>query len=569
MNRREAESDLSSLPEEDPVRVGDEASDLEREKMPRRISSSQRDRIMSDPASISNHERESTSKDETLPNETSSHKSVRLRRSLSSDDQDTSNTVSYVSPRRIKALQNTFSEANLFAQTTEDMDDSDSSEDKKSIFSLGPSKPLPQRAASSSGSSNIIEEGWHFDSNMMRMTMRLKHRPTFAAVKESPKSVAKSPSSGDGMESDHAEYAFEELLETEKSFLSKMRLVNEHFVKRLHAYQEMGDPLLSEDQLMRSFLNIEQIIKVSEDLLKELKALRKEEDKFKGISKVFKTLSRDMEKTFSFFCAYYDSAVRLIRHLMDRSERLTLFIKRGLFCMNTRNLESLLLEPVQRVMRYNLHLKEMLKFPSNSRQYKSIKSSMDLMQKICEAIDTKVKIQSGNHMLYLLQERLMKGKVSLVVPGRYCIRMGSLSKFYRRKRFLRGEDRFRTYFFVLCNDILFYCSTSNNGKAGILKHVLPLAGMTVKDVDDTKQVKDSWQVTSTYKSFILAAPSTEQKIAWMTDLRKYVENWKDHCRTNMIVPMRGSTVETLIKKPPSQDRKIEETTTLEKCPWEV
>jgi hypothetical protein len=84
------------------------------------------------------------------------------------------------------------------------------------------------------------------------------------------------------------------------------------------------------------------------------------------------------------YCAAYSHAVELLEKLQQRS----LFgeIIRKLKYQN--GLASLLITPVQRLPRYNLLLRDLLKHtPINHPDFEQLKKSIDQIQQLCDRLD--------------------------------------------------------------------------------------------------------------------------------------------------------------------------------------
>ena len=100
--------------------------------------------------------------------------------------------------------------------------------------------------------------------------------------------------------------------------------------------------------------------------------------------------------------------------------------------------------------------------------------------------------------------------------------------------------------------MLLYASRPNANETASVKHVLPLLGMTVENVENGKCGVDfAWEVTSTgkyfdswsisqksVKSFIMYAPDEATKISWVEDIKKYITAIELFAKT---IPMQYKT----------------------------
>lgn len=83
----------------------------------------------------------------------------------------------------------------------------------------------------------------------------------------------------------------------------------------------------------------------------------------------------------------------------------------------------------------------------------------------------------------------------------------------------------KIYLFVLFNDCLIYGTRGGRLSSGVVKHVLPLIGMSIEDErdDEKKKVKNGFKINSNTKSFVVCAANGPTKQSWVKALKDQIQ----------------------------------------------
>ncbi|XP_036024400.1 pleckstrin homology domain-containing family G member 2 [Onychomys torridus] len=142
-----------------------------------------------------------------------------------------------------------------------------------------------------------------------------------------------------------------EIVETERAYVRDLRSIVEDYLGPLMDGRALG---LSTEQVGTLFANIEDIYEFSSELLEDLEGSHSAG----GIAECFVQRSEDFD-IYTLYCMNYPSSLALLREL-SLSPPATLWLQeRQAQLRHSLPLESFLLKPVQRILKYHLLLQEL------------------------------------------------------------------------------------------------------------------------------------------------------------------------------------------------------------------
>uniref|UniRef100_A0A673X4Y5 FYVE, RhoGEF and PH domain containing 1 n=1 Tax=Salmo trutta TaxID=8032 RepID=A0A673X4Y5_SALTR len=243
-----------------------------------------------------------------------------------------------------------------------------------------------------------------------------------------------------------------ELLHTEKAYVSRLYLLDQVFCSSLleEARSRSSFPL---DVVMGIFSNICSIYCFHQQFL--LPALEKrmaEWDLNPRIGDILQKLAPFL-KMYGEYVKNFDRAMELVNTWMERSSQfkaIVYHIQREERCGNL-TLQHHMLEPVQRIPRYELLLKDYLhRLPGDHDDFKDAQKSLELIATAAEHSNTAIRKMERMRKLLKVYE-LLGGEEDIVNPTNELIKEGHILKLSAKNG--TSQDRY----LILFNDRLLYC----------------------------------------------------------------------------------------------------------------
>ncbi|KAM5297311.1 LOW QUALITY PROTEIN: pleckstrin homology domain-containing family G member 2 [Glossophaga mutica] len=142
-----------------------------------------------------------------------------------------------------------------------------------------------------------------------------------------------------------------EIVETERAYVRDLRSIVEDYLAPLLDGGVLG---LSTEQVGKLFANIEDIYEFSSELLEELEC----SSSAGGIAECFVQRSEDFD-IYTLYCMNYPSSLALLRELSLSPPAALWLQERQAQLQHSLPLQSFLLKPVQRILKYHLLLQEL------------------------------------------------------------------------------------------------------------------------------------------------------------------------------------------------------------------
>jgi len=222
-------------------------------------------------------------------------------------------------------------------------------------------------------------------------------------------------------------------------------------------------------------------------------------------------------KMYITYCNSHQKAVNELRKLLKKKSLFKDFVESARKYPRTKGLdiESFLIMPIQRIPRYTLLLKELLKHtPTSHLDHKHLLSAFENMTQLTAKINDEIRIQESRDRVLQIQALFTGKQPDLVAPNRRFIMEGELTKVCRK------EDK--AFRFFLFNDLLIY-GHPNGYDQYVLHHQIPIDALfQVVDVDHMGD-RHPFQIRSSTKSFMVYTRDPVLKQKWIDAMSVCVE----------------------------------------------
>eukprot|EP01102_Stenamoeba_stenopodia_P004227 TRINITY_DN144_c0_g2_i2.p1 TRINITY_DN144_c0_g2~~TRINITY_DN144_c0_g2_i2.p1 ORF type:complete len:843 (+),score=245.61 TRINITY_DN144_c0_g2_i2:618-3146(+) len=327
----------------------------------------------------------------------------------------------------------------------------------------------------------------------------------------------------------------EELINTEEDYINDLILISKVFYMPIREKK-----LLKEKEIEIIFSTMTMLLGVNSELLKVFK---QELDAGTGnIGHAFCWML-DFLKMYSGYCNNQDLALRTLEKCVKTNSRLDHFLKEQLKNPECRQLplNSYLIKPVQRITKYPLLLRELLKNTDPSHpDFKHLERAAEHLQVILSGINENARKVENTSKVHEIRERLDRGK-KIIDPTKHIYSMEGIfreaSYDVVRKTF-EVDVGYTVY--ILFNNLLIRAiektnkliTLTNGRKLAALKLVeaIPLEYLcglrNVADDTSNQNIKNAFEITykmkttfgSPQSNIIVLTPSPESKKAWITAL---------------------------------------------------
>ncbi|CAJ0938696.1 unnamed protein product [Ranitomeya imitator] len=310
-----------------------------------------------------------------------------------------------------------------------------------------------------------------------------------------------------------------ELLQTEKAYVSRLHLLDQVFCARLMEEAATKGSFPGE-VVMGIFSNICSIYCFHQQfLLPELEKRMQEWDSNPRIGDILQKLAPFL-KMYGEYVKNFDRAMELVNTWTERSSQFKSIIhevQKEEACGNL-TLQHHMLEPVQRIPRYELLLKDYLqKLAEDSRDRTDAEKSLDLIATAAEHSNAAIRKMERMHKLLKVYE-LLGGEEDIVNPTNELIKEGHILKLSAKNG--TTQDRY----LILFNDRLLYCVPKLRliGQKYSVRARIDVEGMELKH-SSSPNLTRTFLVSGKQRSLELQARTEEEKKKdWIqnTDLGK-------------------------------------------------
>ncbi|XP_072616694.1 FYVE, RhoGEF and PH domain-containing protein 3 isoform X2 [Vulpes vulpes] len=315
----------------------------------------------------------------------------------------------------------------------------------------------------------------------------------------------------------------QELLHTEETYVKRLHLLDQVFCAQL---VEAGIP---SEVTTGIFSNISSIYRFhGHFLLPELQTrITQEWDTNPRLGDILQKLAPFL-KMYGEYVKNFDRAVELVSTWTQRSplfKDIVQSIQKQDVCGNL-TLQHHMLEPVQRVPRYELLLKDYLKrLPRDAPDWKDAERSLELISTAANHSNAAIRKMEKMHKLLEVYERL-GGEEDIVNPANELIKEGPIQKLSAKS----GSAQDRHLF--LFNSMILYCVPKLRlmGQKFSVREKMDISGLQVQDIVKPNAVH-TFIIKGRKRSLELQTRTEEEKKEWIQVIEDTIERHKQNSQT--------------------------------------
>lgn len=318
-----------------------------------------------------------------------------------------------------------------------------------------------------------------------------------------------------------------ELLHTEKAYVARLHLLDQVFCAQLMEEARSRGTFPCE-VVMGVFSNICSIYCFHQQFL--LPALEKRMDEWEQSPRIGDILQKlaPFLKMYGEYVKNFDRAMELVNTWMERSSQFKAIIhdiQKEERCGNL-TLQHHMLEPVQRIPRYELLLKDYLhRLPEDAHDFKDAQKSLELIATAAEHSNAAIRKMERMRKLLKVYE-LLGGEEDIVNPTNELIKEGHILKLSAKNG--TSQDRY----LILFNDRLLYCVPKLRliGQKYGVRARIDVDGMELKETS-SMNVPRTFLVSGKQRSLELQARTEEEKKDWIQAIQATIQRHEQTLET--------------------------------------
>ncbi|XP_024136994.1 FYVE, RhoGEF and PH domain-containing protein 4a isoform X2 [Oryzias melastigma] len=309
-----------------------------------------------------------------------------------------------------------------------------------------------------------------------------------------------------------------ELLHTEKAYVARLHLLDQVFCAKL--MEEANKGTFPVDVVKNIFSNISSIHAFHSQFL--LPDLEKRMDEWASTPRIGDILQKftPFLKMYAEYVKNFDKAMELLKQWSDRSPQfkaIILEIQSQEIC-GCLTLQHHMLEPVQRIPRYEMLLKDYLKkLPDKHPDERDAQKSLEIIATAATHSNTAIRKSENLKKLMEIYEMLGEEE-DIVNPSNEFIREGHILKLAAR-----NTSAMERYLFLF-NNMLLYCvpKFSLGGPKYTVRTRIGIEGMTVRETTN-EDYPHTFQVSGKERTLELQASSEQDKAGWIKAFQETIE----------------------------------------------
>ncbi|KAJ3437598.1 faciogenital dysplasia protein [Anaeramoeba flamelloides] len=315
-----------------------------------------------------------------------------------------------------------------------------------------------------------------------------------------------------------------ELVKTEEDYVNDLRTIIKHYLDPI-----TENKIVKEKDIPLIFSHTKIIETVNTMLLANLhKEYPRDEDKiaYMNVGTIFIQIA-EFFKVYSQYCSNHVNAVNTVVKYSQNQSFQQFCENNKLKIPQVRNLELLdfLIKPIQRICKYPLLFRELLKSTSKDfPDYNDLKEAFLKISEVADYVNEKKRNAEEQMEVVKIHQQIsgIEKKFELVKPHRRFIMEGLLKK--------RSKRRIQQRQFWLFNDLLLYAKpTFAKGKFQY-KGNIALNGALLRNFNDKKKKEFKFQIVPyrSKKDYKIYCHNDEEKNIWFNKINEIIQGFQQN-----------------------------------------
>jgi len=308
------------------------------------------------------------------------------------------------------------------------------------------------------------------------------------------------------------EEVIKEIIATERDYISDLNVIVEVFLFPIKLKKTM--PI---EDVNIIFSNVETLVNCNTQVIKdwdENKRLNSTKDDASIIGDIFDKMSPYF-KMYSVYCANQPNAMLKLQEYGRKPE----FIQTMKVCTSDprskgQPLGSLLIKPIQRICKYPLLFRELLKqIDPTDEKFQTLVNCAKKIESVTEYINEGKRVAEKLQRIVDIQNSILDAQLDLVTITRRFVQEGNMQLSIDN-----GEVSDCHIF--LFNDL--FVITKEKKKGFELRGQVSLEDARIVNIADTEEMKNAFEVSVGKKvisKYTLIAPTVEEKASWLKELK--------------------------------------------------
>eukprot|EP00158_Paraphelidium_tribonemae_P008082 Partr_v1_DN28463_c0_g1_i2_m41298 putative RhoGEF len=314
-----------------------------------------------------------------------------------------------------------------------------------------------------------------------------------------------------------------EVIDSEGDYVRDLNMMVSGHRKQL---REQG--LLDDNQIKRMFSNLDELLPVNQSMLGMLITRRDENPLIPGIGDILVKIA-DEFMVYDTYCANYPMALQLYKELKS-TEGMQAYLQASMANPEFRglSLESFLIKPVQRICKYPLLLRELIKTtPKDHPDLPNLQEADKKIGIVVNLVNERTRNEGEREKLVELLSHIESSStpplLELAVTPRKIVKEGAIM------RIIGGKSKDRHV--ALLSDVILISKVLGKGKyqfevAMDLKQCAVMQNSNMAGIG-AKVAKTSFELSYAGEQVILCTPSEPERMKWITAFEQAISDVND------------------------------------------